>query len=165
MAAFSARFPDLGRNFATEWAAKATLARSIAPDFAVVADQSAETQKLETLMEQGRNLFQATMLFVQLAYPNDPATYRLFGQPQYDAMRTNQLKFPVLLRTMYAQASKETVKAALMAKGLKEEEIAALDTTAQAIIDQNAAQSNSKKSRTMAAADRIRALNSVWGKM
>jgi len=162
---FSSRFPDLNRRFAEEWQTTAATARSIAPDYAALADQSSETLKLEALMEQGRNIFQTTMLFVQLAYPNDLATYRLFGQSQYDAVRTNQLKFPVLLRTMYAQASKEPNKTALMAKGLKEEEIAAIETTAQAIITQNAIQVNAKKTRTVAAADRIRALNTVWEKM
>lgn len=165
MDCFGSRFPDLNSAFAGEWEASATTARSIAPDYAAVADQSAETKKLEALMEQGRTVFQTTMLFVQLAYPNDPDTYRLFGQSKYVAVRANQLKFPVLLRTMFAQASKEPYKTALMAKGLKEEEITVLETTAREITSQNAIQLNAKKARSLAAADRIRALNSIWEKM
>src|SRR5690606_22490322 len=109
---FVARFPDLGESFASNWSEATAIARSLPPDYSVVAGQANETSVLENLMDEGRNLFQTVMLYTQLAFPGNPAILRLFGQQQYDAARTSQLKLPVLLRTAYAQVSNPEYKTA-----------------------------------------------------
>lgn len=162
---FIERFPQLADPFADEWAACTATARALPTDYATVAGQAKETAALETVMEQGRNLFQTVMLYTQLAFPNDAAVLRLFGQQQYDSARTSQLKLPVLLRSTYAQVSKDEYKPALMSKGLKEEEIMMLDTLAADIINQDSVQQKAKKARLLATNERVRAMNSVWEKM
>lgn len=162
---FIERFPDLNDPFAGNWSAATAAARALPPDYASVAGQANETTVLETLMEQGRTLFQTVMLYTQLAFPNDTAVLRLFGQQQYDSARTSQLKLPVLLRTTYAQVSKPEYKSPLMAKGLKETEIAQLESLAQSIVNQDVVQQNAKKARSLTASQRITTMNAVWEKM
>jgi hypothetical protein len=163
--AFVARFPQLADPFADEWGTANGTARELIPDFEAVNEQANETQILETTMEQGRSLFQTVILYVQLAFPNDSTVLRLFGQPQYDSARNSQLKLPVLLRSTYKQASKEEYRPALLAKGLKEEEIEMLNGLATAIVEQDAAQQKAKKARSLAASVRIQTMNTVWEKM
>jgi len=162
---FLVRFPQLADPFAKEWAAATRVARRLIPDYAAVNEQANETQILETLMKQGQNIFQTVMLYTQLAFPGDTAVLRLFGQSQYEKARNNQLKLSILLRTAYAQVSKEEYKPALLAKGLKEEEIAMLDSLAAAITEQDITQQKAKKSRSLAASKRIESMNAVWEKM
>lgn len=162
---FVNRFPHLADPFAVEWGTATTTARGLIPDYATLAGQANETDVLETMMEQGRNLFQTVMLYTQLAFPGDQAVLRLFGQPQYDSARTNQLKLPVLLRTTFTQVSKPEYKTALLSKGLMDAEITLLDSLAGAIIAQDIAQQNAKKARSLAAHQRIVTMNAVWEKM
>lgn len=162
---FVERFTPLADPFATEWGNAITAAREILPDFVSVAGQSSATDALETLMEQGRNAFQALVLYVQLAYPGNAAVLRLIGQPQYDAARKSQLKLPVLLQSAYNQASKPEYKTDLKAKGMKETEIESLKTIGDSILAQNVTQEKSKKDRSLGSNERILAMNAVWEKM
>ena len=162
---FVERFPQLADPFADEWSKAISYARSILPDYASVANQSKETDALNTLIEKGANLFQAMLLYVRLAFPNDAMVLRIFGQHQYDAARKSQLKLPILLMTGYTQASKPEYKAALIEKGMKESEIDALKTMAESISNQGKAQEKAIKDRTLDKNERITALNLVWAKM
>ncbi len=162
---FTGPFPQFADPFATEWAATIATARLNLPDYVSVTDQSIETDALENLMEQGRSLFQTVILYVQLAFPNDPNMLKLFGQAQYNQARASHLKLPVLLRTMYTHASKPEYKTALIIKGLTEAQINMLETLAASIVTQNVAQEKSKNERSLAASDRIAAMNAVWEKM
>jgi len=162
---FIERFPQLADPFAEEWCEAISNARRILPDYASVANQSKETDALNTLIEKGANLYQAMLLYVRLAFPNDAMVLRIFGQHQYDAARKSQLKLPVLLTTGYTQASKPEYKAALMEKGMKETEIDALKTMAESIVHQGKMQEKAIKDRTLDKNERITALNLVWAKM
>lgn len=162
---FVERFSDLDDPFAAEWTAAATTARALPPDYVSVNEQANETTVLENLMEQGRGLFQSVILYAQLAFPDDRAVLRLFGQQQYNSARTSQLKLPVLLRSTYTQVSKPEYKTALLAKGLKDAEITLLDSLAGAIIAQDIIQQNAKKARMLATNHRIVTMNTVWEKM
>jgi len=162
---FVERFSDLADPFALEWATATTTARELPSDYETVNEQAKATQNMKTLMQQGRNLFQAVMLYTQLAFPDDQAVLQLFGQPQYHGVRNNHLKLPVLLRSTFTQVSKPEYKTALLAKGMKEAEIALLDSLAEAIIAQGNVQQNAKKARLLATNQRIAAMNVVWKKM
>jgi hypothetical protein len=162
---FVERFPQFADPFAADWAAATATARSIPPDYVSVSNQSAETEALMKLMEDGRNLYQTLILYTQLAFPGNMTMLRIMGHSQYDSARTNQLKLPVLLKTAYTQASIPENKQALTMKGMKESEIEALLTLAESIINQEITQQNAKKSRTLDANKRITALNLVWSKM
>lgn len=162
---FVERFSDLADPFALEWATATTTARELPSDYETVNEQAKATQNMKTLMQQGRNLFQAVMLYTQLAFPDDRAVLQLFGQPQYHGVRNNHLKLPVLLRSTVTQVSKPEYKTALLAKGMKEAEIALLDSLAEAIIAQGNVQQNAKKARLLATNQRIAAMNVVWKKM
>ncbi len=162
---FVERFPQLADPFAEEWSEATSYARSILPDYASVANQSKETDALNTLIEAGANLYQTLLLYVRLAFPNDALVLRIFGQPQYDAARKSQLKLPILLLTGYTQATKPDYQAALMAKGMKEAEIDTLKTMSESIVNQGKAQEKAIKDRTLDKNERITALNLVWEKM
>ena len=162
---FIGPFPQFADPFASEWAAATANARLSIPDYVSVTDQSSETVELEALMDKGRSLFQTVILYVQLAFPNDPIKLKLFGQSEYNSARTSHLKLPVLLRTMFAQASKPEYKKALMDKGLTELQINSLETMATSIVNQNVVQEKAKNERSLAASDRITAMNAVWEKM
>ena len=163
--AFVARFPELADPFGEVWAECIANARALPPDYVAVAEQAAQTSALENLMEQGRTLFQTVILYTQMAFPGDAAKLRLFGQPEYDSARTSQIKLPILLRSINAQVTKEEYMPALLAKGLKEEEIGMLNSLAAAIIEQDIAQQKAKKARSLAATARIETMNAVWEKM
>ncbi|MBW8334215.1 MAG: hypothetical protein K0M40_19515 [Prolixibacteraceae bacterium] len=162
---FAERFFDLADPFADQWAAASAIARAARPDFELVAEQSLESARLETLMKQGRNLFQTVMLYTQLAFPDNAAVLHLFGRPQYHSIRSSHLKLSVLLISTFTDASKPEYKPALIATGLKEQEIAQLDILAEKITLQNAALQNAKKNRMVATIERIAKMNTVWKKM
>ena len=162
---FVERFSQFADPYAEEWGMANENARQIAPDYASVASQSVETDALKVLVNEGANLYQALLLYVRLAYPNDAGALKLFGQSQYEAARNNQLKLPVLLRMAYAQATKPEYQAALLAKGMKEQEIGALVSMAEDITAQNIIQEKAIKDRTIELNNRIIALNLVWAKM
>jgi hypothetical protein len=162
---FVERFPQLADPFATEWAAATTTARSIAPDYASLASQTSETDALKALVSSGANLYQTLILYVRLAFPGDATILRLFGQQHYEAARNSQLKLPVLLRMAFDEASKPENKTALIAKGMKETEIASLETLASEIVDQNGIQEIAMKKRSKDLDERIKAMNLVWEKM
>lgn len=162
---FTERFFDLNDPFVQEWTAATNFAKKLPPDYVTVNEQANETKILKTLMQQGRNLFQTVILYARLAFPDDGAVLQLFGQPQYRGVRSNHLKLPLLLRSAFTQVSKPEYKPALLAKGLKEAEIALLDSLAGAIIAQGDVQQNAKKARLRATNQRIIAMNVVWEKM
>jgi hypothetical protein len=64
----------------------------------------------------------------------------------YNSVRSNHLKLPLLLRSTFTQVSQPEYKTALLDKGMKESEIALLDSLAGEIIAQNDIQQNAKKS-------------------
>lgn len=162
---FVNRFPQLADPFEATWAESTALARALPPDYDALGEQAMQTAALENLMEQGRTLFQTIMIYARLAYPGDLAILRLFGQPQYDSARNKQLKLPTLLRTLRTQITKPEYQGALMEKGLKPEEINALETVAQNIVSQDIAQQKAINDRSMAASQRITTMNAVWEKM
>ena len=158
-------FPELDDPFSKEWEAATQTARGILPDYVAVNTQTSKTEAVEKLMEEGRNLFQTLMLYTQLAFPDDSSILRLMGQSQYDAARNSQLKLPVLLRTAFTQASKPEIKAVLIAKGMKDAEIATLDTLAESILTKNQSQEKAKTDRSLDSDKRIMAMNAVWDRM
>lgn len=162
---FVERFTQLDDSFVEEWSVDIAKARSIAPDYASLAIQSSETDALKALVAKGANLYQSLLLYVRLAFPNDATVLRLFGQNKYEAARNSQLKLPGLLRTAYTQATKPQFKTALIAKGMKESEIAMLETMANDITKQDTAQEKAMNDRAIDANKRITALNAVWEKM
>jgi hypothetical protein len=162
---FVFRFPQLGGTFGADWAADTAAARAILPDYAEVGEQANETSKLEELMEQGRELFQTTMFYAGLAFPDSPEILHMFGSAEYHPARSNQLKLPTLLRTIHAQVSKPEYQAPLIEKGLKQTDIDLLETLAQDIVTQNIVQQNAMKARALATNQRILAMNKVWERM
>ena len=162
---FTERFTPLVDPFATVWGNAITTAREILPDYVSLASQSSETDALEGFLDKGRTAFQTLMLYTQLAYPANASVLRLMGQPGYIAARKSQLKLPVLLQSAYKQATKPEYKTALMAKGMKADEIESLETLADSILAQNASQEKSKKDRSLDSTERILAMNAVWEKM
>jgi len=109
-------------------------------DYASVANQSGETEILNAVVSKGVNFYQSVQLYVRLAFPDNATVLRLFGQQKYEAARNSHVKLPGLPQTAYTQASKPEHKSALMAKGLKEEEIEMLKTMADDIVKQDKAQ-------------------------
>lgn len=162
---FVERFPHMGELFANEWVTTMAAARAIPPDYALVAKQASQSYALRALMLQGRMHFQTVIFYVQIAFPGDLAILKSFGQAQYNLARTNQLKLPLLLRTTSTQASKPEYQPALMAKGLKESDIALLNTLAERITNQDVALQKAKKERSRTTGQRITIMNAVWEKM
>ena len=161
---FVKRFPQLADPYANNWADAISTARNIDPDYASVANQTTESDELEKLMDDGRNLFQMLMLYAQLAFPGHVLALRAMGQSQYESASRNPLKLAKLLRTAGKEASKDKYKPALLNKGMTEEEISSLETMADKIIDQSSAVDNAKKDRSFDADERITMLNAVWEK-
>jgi len=163
--AFLTRFPKLDDPFAAVWANNITTARKILPDYASVTTQIGESDLLEILMNEGRNLFQMLMLYTQLAFPNHAIALRTMGQSQYESSSKNHLKLPNLLLKAHKEASKPEYKVALMDKGMTESDIDMLKTLADKIINQDLALQNAKKDRSHDANERIIAMNTVWENM
>ncbi len=160
--AFLARFPKLDDPFAAVWANNITTAREILPDYASVSTQTGESDLLEILMNEGRNLYQMLMLYTQLAFPNHAIALRTMGQAQYESSSRNHLKLPNLLLKAHKEASKPEYKAALMDKGMTESDIDMLKSLADKIVNQDLALQHAKKGRSLDANERIIAMNTVW---
>jgi len=161
---FVARFPHLADPFATEWANAITIAQNFIPDNASAKERTSESDALEILMDEGRNLFQMLMLYTQLAFPNHTIALRAMGQSQYESSSKSYLKLPNLLRNAHTEASKPEYKAALMDKGMTELEINMLKTIADQIVNQELALDNAKEDGSLYANERIIAMNNVWAK-
>ena len=162
---FSLRFPTLADPFSSDWAITIADAREMLPDYASLANQSAETTSLDTIMAQGRELFQTLLLYTSIAFPRRTSLLKLMGQSQYESARKSQLKLSSLLLNAYAMASKPEFKPALIAKGMTEPEIESLNTLAKSISDQNIAQEKAKKDRSIDSKERVAAMNAVYEKM
>jgi hypothetical protein len=162
---FTDRFTILADPYADQWASTTQAAREMLPDYVSRTNQSSETDAVEGLMEQGRNLFQSLLIYTRLAFPDSALAVKLMGQPMYESARRSPLKFPILLRSAYVIASKPDYKAALTGSGMKEAEIASLETLAAGILTQNVAQKKAMKHRSIDSNERILAMNAVWEKM
>jgi len=162
---FVEHFTQLDDPFADEWDSATMTARNIVPDYSSVANQSYETDALKALVTKGANHYQSVLLYVRLAFPDDAAILKVFGQPKYEAARSSHVKLPGLLRSTYTQTTTPQYKAALMAKGLKEAEIEMIKTLADDIDNQVKIQEKAMNDRTLDANARITALNTVWEMM
>lgn len=162
---FIERFPQFGDPFDNTWVESTTAARQTPPDYIMVAQQSLASAALEDLMDQGRNLFQTVILYVQLAFANDRDMLKVFGHPLYSSARSNHLKLSALLHSTFTPASNPEYKPALLLKGLTELQISSLKTLADSIINQTVALENAKKERSRMAGVRIKNMNAVWEKM
>jgi hypothetical protein len=163
--AFVSLFPDLADPFAVQWSTANAHARSLLPDYASRSNIIAETFNLETLLDQGRELYQSLLLYARLAFPGNAVILTQLGQPDYEAARKSQLKLPVLMKVAYAKASEPAIKQALTAKGMKAADIDLLQTLAEDIAKQDVKQENTKNSRSADASERIAAMNAVYEKM
>lgn len=158
-------FPGLDDPFAEKWAEANAQARALLPDYVSRGNILTHTTSLDSLLEQGRNLFQSLMLYAKLAFPGNALILNQLGHSEYESARKSQLKLPILLKVAYAKASEETTKAALMGQGMKAADIELLATLAEEISKENVNQENAKNLRTTDANTRIMAINAVYAKM
>lgn len=163
--AFVDRFPDLADPFADNWLAATNSAGAITSDFQKQAVIMQKTTALVGLMEEARQVLQTLFTYGSLAFPGDAAMARALGKNEYSKSKGNQAKMPLLLRMAHQQASKPDVKALLLAKGMKETEIARMIELSELLSETDVNQEGNKSSRTINTAVRIDAMNTVFGFM
>lgn len=159
---FIVKFPDLAPPFAANWQTAIDIADALPSNEQVKAQIGQLSQELEVQMVLARNQYQTLVIYVKLAYPEDEAILKVFGQNLYESARRNPLEMIELLELSFGVANVNPYKPALMAKGITAADIALLKTIELALRGKNKALEAAKSKRPFATQTLHKALNAVW---
>ena len=165
LAAFTGRFPWLDAAWLSALENDIRTADQYPKDESIVLDQKVLTGDVGTAMNRGYALLQDLGMYAKLAYPNDPARQRVFGQDFWAKARNSTLKLQEALELAYNKAQVADYNAALLAKGYTQAEIDALISIANELQLKNGLQEAAKSGRKVNRHDRVQLHNLVWGHM
>lgn len=165
LATFTARFPWLDAAWLSAFNNDINAADLYPKDESIILDQKVLTGDVGTSMNRGFSALQELAVYAKLAYANDPARQRVFGQDYWAKARNNTLKLQEALELAYAKADNADYKADLLAKGYTQAEIDALNSMANELQLKNGLQESAKSGRKVNRHDRVVLHNIVWGDM
>lgn len=165
LADFTARFPWLDAAWLTAFQADITASDAFPKDESVTLDIKVLTGDVTASMQQGYAALQTLGGYAKLAYPNDTARQRVFGQQYWRDAYNNTLKLQEALELAHAKADSPTYKADLLAKGYTQADIDQLNALATDLQTKNGLQEALKAGRKVTKHDRIALLNTVWEHM
>ncbi len=165
LADFTARFPWLDAAWLTAFQADITAADAFPKDESVILDLKVLTGDVTAAMQQGFAALQTLGAYGKLAWPNDVARQRVFGQDTWRDAYNNTLKLQEALELAHTKADSASYKPDLLAKGYTQVEIDQLNTLATDLQTKNGLQEALKVGRHVTKHDRIALLNVVWEHM
>ena len=130
-----------------------------------LAQQQLYTSQVEAKMEECRVHYQKMMMYVRLAYPNNPPVEILFGSKNYLAARSSVLRMINLMQQANKTADSVTYKAALIAVGFLQLDIDKLETLATELTTLNDTQNEFIRQSSIRSEERIIAFNKFWDSM
>ena len=156
---FDADFDDA---FAADWETAIANASNATTDDLVVAEQMGLTAAVEEKMEACRVHFQSAKYYIEKAFPNKPALWKEFGYDNYLNARKSVEKMIVFMSVFNRVANKPTYKILLVNAGYSEDNLNAILTKREELIDAKTDQEIGKNSREQITQNRIELLNQVW---
>ena len=165
LATFTARFPWLDAAWLAAFQADMTAADAFPKDESVILDLKVLTGDVTAAMQQGLAALQTLGGYAKLAWPDDIARQRVFGQQYWRYAYSNTLKLQEALELAHAKADNANYKPDLLAKGYTQAEIDQLDALATDLQTKNGLQEAMKMGRHVTKHDRIALLNVVWEHM
>lgn len=151
---------QFGGTFKADWQTAIDEARATPSDELVVDQQQQLTAEVETQMRISRNTFQSFKYWIEKAFPDKRYIWDEFGYDNYKVDSNDQGKMVDFMYMLHATASKYSAE--LIAVGLTQAEIDALQTTYNDLDAANRAQNqfiNERKGKTQ---ERINKYNLVW---
>lgn len=164
-AAFAANFPFVTEAYVDSFQGLIDAARAIATDAEVVLDTKVLTQNVNAQVKLGKEMLNTLNTYAMLAYPDDEARQKVFGQHTWEAARSDQEKMRSALMLAFAQATKMPYKADLAAVGYAPTAAGLLKATAIAIDEANQIQEQAKSERGVTTQTRVLAWNGVWKRL
>ena len=164
-AEFTAKFSNLNDPFESNMQAHLDFCDKFARDKSNISDQVVGTLNVDTVMDNGRYIYQYVYSYLLREEPTDLTVRKNYGQPDYAKSSYSHTKFPVLLEQAYLYTNEAVLKQKLIEKGLKESEILELHLAGLAISEYKQAQKSIKGTRTVSTKVRILSLNKVWADM
>lgn len=140
IADFSAFDPDFDAEFIEDW--RLANNASIAVPTAEYRQDVGQglTERVNQTMVLGRQAYRKCKYFVLKAYPNDRSMQNRFAFDNYLESSRSQSDMVFVLSELYTTASEPAIKAALLAKGYKQEDIDQLNTLGGQLDTYNAEQ-------------------------
>ena len=165
LADFTARFPWLDAAWLTALETDIASADQFPKDDSLLLDQKVLTGDVGTTMRRGYSALQDLGMYAKLAFPDDVARQRVFGQQLWNDAYDNTLKLQEALELAYNKADDAAYKTPLLDKGYTQAEIDELNTMARDLQFKNGLQESAKAGRAVSRHDRIMLHNIVWGHM
>lgn len=165
LSSFTTRFPWMDAAWLAGFKNAIDLADAFPKDESLRLDIKVLTSDVRSAMRQGFAALQALAGYAQLAWPDDLARQRGFGQDGWKKAKTNTLKMQESLNLAHDTANSAELKPALLNKGYKQADIDALATLSELIRVNNGLQESAKQDRKVMLHDRITLVNAVWAQM
>jgi hypothetical protein len=162
---FTLRFPWLDATWLDGFKNAIEVADAFPKDESLKLDIKVMTSDVRSAMQQGYAALQALAGYARLAWPNDLARQRGFGQDGWKKAYANSLKMQESLILAYDTANSAEMKPALLDKGYQQADIDALATLSELIQLNNGKQESAKQDRKVMLRDRITLVNTVWAQM
>lgn len=158
--------PDtFGPTFKTLWGESITASYAIESDEARDDRQRVMTDRVNSLMADGRRMYIDLRYWVNKAFPADQGIRDYFGLDTYSQLSNSQAGMLVQLSDMHRGATHATYGPVLLAAGYTAGKVAALGTLITDLRDENADQDNFIDDSPVATAARETQYNHTWGYM
>lgn len=166
VAAFTADYPEMDADYATDWQEAINNADNAPDDEQVLGDQKQKTIMVTDTMVISQNAYGKLTTYLKLIYKDkQKPVLEHFGYARYRKSRKNQLRLKELMDLAYERANSATYKPALIAKGFPQTDIDGLHTLALQMETTNQVQEKSKTDRPEVRQSRVTLHNSVWDTM
>ncbi len=165
LADFTPHFPFVTALYNASFQTDITTAKTFPLDGVVISNIKVLTADVEASKDEGGEALDDIDTYAKLAYKNDLARQRVFGQDDWSKAKNDQEKMVNALEHCHSFASVNPYKAALMGKGLLQLGIDRLLTIANDINVKNGLQENAKSARPVTTQDRIIVNNIVYARM
>jgi hypothetical protein len=162
---FTLRFPWMDAAWLDGFKNAIDVADAFPKDESLKLDIKVMTSDVRSAMQQGFAALQALAGYARLAWPNDLARQRGFGQDGWKKAYANSLKMQESLILAFDTANSAEMKPALLDKGYQQADIDALATLSELIQLNNGKQESTKQDRKVMLRDRITLVNTVWAQM
>jgi len=161
-ALFIEKVPDLKPPFAADWQDAINLGKQAIKDDDFLDVQQEMTDAVETYMTEGRNGLQTLYFYVERAFPGNKVVDGFFGHDRYEKARKSPLLMFDLLVKSYKAANDPKYHGKLIDKGLKPENIEALNATSGTLYQKYQERDKYISDRIYVTQERIRLFNKVW---
>lgn len=165
LADFTARFPWVDAAWLAAFESDMDAADGFPTDRSTQLDSRVITSDLRTAMAQGYAQLRQLAGYAALAWPDDVARQRAFGQNRWPGARAKVLELAEALELAHGMAQHPDYRPALLSKGYTQAAIDQLSALATELSERNGLQESAKADRKVRRHDRVELLNRVWERM